>query len=83
MGARRNKRIPGGGLESTAFRHFDVTVIAERSVAIDTLHALCLSETPSPDALARLDPRRSPGDEFEVGTDIYLRLPSGVARLRS
>jgi uncharacterized protein (DUF1697 family) len=49
----------------------------------DTLHALCLSETPSPDALARLDPSRSPGDEFEVrGRDIYLRLPSGVARTK-
>jgi uncharacterized protein (DUF1697 family) len=49
----------------------------------DTLHALCLSETPSRDALARLDPSRSPGDEFEVrGRDIYLRLPSGVARTK-
>jgi len=49
----------------------------------DTLHALCLSETPSREALARLDPRRSPGDEFEVrGRDIYLRLPSGVARTK-
>ncbi len=49
----------------------------------DTLHALCLSETPSREALARLDPRRSPGDEFEArGRDIYLRLPSGVARTK-
>jgi uncharacterized protein (DUF1697 family) len=49
----------------------------------DTLHALCLSATPSREALARLDPRRSPGDEFEVrGRDIYLRLPSGVARTK-
>jgi len=49
----------------------------------DTLHALCLSETPSPAALARLDLSRSPGDEFEVrGRDIYLRLPSGVARTK-
>jgi uncharacterized protein (DUF1697 family) len=49
----------------------------------DTLHAVCLSETPSREALARLDPRRSPGDDFEVrGRDIYLRLPSGVARTK-
>ncbi len=49
----------------------------------DTLHALCLSETPSPEALARLDPSRSPGDEFQVrGRDVYLRLPSGVARTK-
>jgi uncharacterized protein (DUF1697 family) len=49
----------------------------------DTLHALCLSETPSREALARLDPSRSLGDEFEVrGCDVYLRLPSGVARTK-
>src|SRR5271166_846815 len=49
----------------------------------DTLHAVCLSETPSREALARLDPRRSPGDDFEVrGRDIYPRLPSGVARTK-
>ena len=38
----------------------------------DTLHALCLSETPSPDALARLDPSRSPGDEFRGSRPRYL-----------
>jgi uncharacterized protein (DUF1697 family) len=49
----------------------------------DTLHALCLCETPSQAALARLDPSRSPGDEFQVrGRDVYLRLPSGVARTK-
>jgi uncharacterized protein (DUF1697 family) len=49
----------------------------------DTLHALCLSQTPSGEALARLDPNRSPNDEYVAhGRDIYLRLPSGVARTK-
>ncbi len=49
----------------------------------DTLHALCLSQVPSAEALARLDPGRSPQDEFVVrGQDVYLRLPSGVARTK-
>ncbi len=49
----------------------------------DTLHALCLNEAPGAPAHARLDPDRSPGDEFVVrGQDVYLRLPSGVARTR-
>jgi uncharacterized protein (DUF1697 family) len=54
-----------------------------RGVDPDTLHALCLTETPSAASLARLDPNRSPPDEFLVsGQDVYLRLPSGVARTR-
>jgi len=49
----------------------------------DTLHALCLSQAPNEAALARLDPERSPNDEFLVrGRHIYLRLPSGVARTK-
>jgi uncharacterized protein (DUF1697 family) len=48
-----------------------------------TLHVLCLSQAPTDAALARLDPNRSPNDEFVVrGSDIYLRLPSGVARAK-
>jgi uncharacterized protein (DUF1697 family) len=48
---------------------------------LDTLHALCLSEEPSAAALSSLDPSRSPKDEFRIcGRDVYLRLPSGVAR---
>jgi uncharacterized protein (DUF1697 family) len=45
------------------------------------LHASCLSAAPSALALAQLDPKRSPPDEFVVvGSEIYLRLPNGVAR---
>ncbi len=54
-----------------------------RGVDPSTLHALCLSQIPSAEALARLGPNRSPGDEFVVrGQDVYLRLPSGVARTK-
>ena len=48
-----------------------------------TLHALCLSASPHATRLARLDPNRSPPDEFAViGQTIYLRLPNGVARTK-
>ena len=44
------------------------------------LHLAVLSATPEP-ARTRLDPDRSPGDEFRiVGDMIYLRLPNGVGR---
>ncbi len=47
----------------------------------DHLHASCLSAAPNAAVLARLDPGRSPPDEFVVvGSEIYLRLPNGVAR---
>jgi uncharacterized protein (DUF1697 family) len=48
-----------------------------------TLHALCLSASPDATRLARLDPNRSPPDEFAaIGQTIYLRLPNGVARTK-
>ncbi len=40
-----------------------------------------LRDTPTADSVSRLDPDRSPPDEFVVrGRDIYLRYPNGVAR---
>ena len=46
-----------------------------------TLHAACLTATPDPDRAARLDPRRSAPDQFELrGETIYLNQPNGVAR---
>ncbi len=40
-----------------------------------------LAERPAPEDVARLDPDRSPPDEFAVrGREIYLRFPNGVAR---
>lgn len=45
------------------------------------LHVMFLADEPTSEALSKLDPQRSPGDEFLVrGKDIYLRLPNGVAR---
>lgn len=54
-----------------------------RGVDPKTLHALCLAAPSEDHRLARLDPNRSPPDEFvAVGQTIYLRLPNGVARTR-
>jgi len=54
-----------------------------RGVDPKTLHAGCLSAQPDPARAVRLDPDRSPPDEFEVrGDTIYLNLPNGVARSR-
>ena len=48
--------------------------------APDTLHVMFLAERPNADAVSRLDPHRSPPDEFMVqGQEIDLRLPAGVA----
>ena len=45
-----------------------------------SLHVYFLAGQPAPEAVAALDPRRSPGDSFLVcGRDIYLHLPQGMA----
>jgi uncharacterized protein (DUF1697 family) len=45
------------------------------------LHVVFLGGRPAADAVARLDPGRSPPDEFSVrGSEIYLRLPHGSGR---
>lgn len=44
------------------------------------LHVVFLADAPRADAVAKLDPQRSPGDEFAVaGSEIYLHCPRGVA----
>ncbi len=44
-----------------------------------TLHVMFLAEAPRSDAISKLDPNRSPGDEFRVaGSEIYLYLPNGA-----
>ena len=46
-----------------------------------SLHVAFLTDTPIAEAVSRLDPDRSPPDEFVVrGRDVYLRYPNGVAR---
>ena len=48
-----------------------------------TLHVGFLSERPSPNRAASLDPDRSPPDEFVAsGKEIYLRLPNGMSGTR-
>lgn len=47
------------------------------------LHVVFLADEPDPDAVERLEPDRSPPDEFVVrGREIYLRCPNGMARTK-
>jgi uncharacterized protein (DUF1697 family) len=47
------------------------------------LHVAFLAAEPTPAAIAALDPRRSPPDEFVVrGREVFLKLPNGVARTK-
>ena len=49
----------------------------------DALHVMFLTATPDAEAVKKLDPDRSPGDEYQViGREIYLRLPVGMARTK-
>ena len=51
-----------------------------RGESHDALHVMFLADVPEAGAVAALDPKRSPGDEFVVrGRDIYLFCPKGVA----
>jgi len=44
-----------------------------------TLHVTFLADEPTAEAIGKLDPNRSPGDEFRViGSEIYLYLPNGM-----
>jgi uncharacterized protein (DUF1697 family) len=48
-----------------------------------TLHVVFLADLPSAEAVAKLDPQRSPPDRFIVaGQDIYLHLPNGAGQSR-
>ena len=49
----------------------------------DLLHVMFLADAPGKAAVAGLDAKRSPPDEFTVvGREIYLRLPHGAARTK-
>jgi uncharacterized protein (DUF1697 family) len=49
----------------------------------EMLHVMFLTATPDAEAVKKLDPERSPGDEYQViGREIYLRLPNGMARTK-
>ena len=48
---------------------------------LSKLHVAFLDGTPAADAVARLDPQRSPPDAFSIrGRDIYLHFPNGAGR---
>ena len=50
---------------------------------ITKLHVGYLANLPSKNNVARLDPNRSPSDEFVVrGREIYLHCPNGLARTK-
>jgi uncharacterized protein (DUF1697 family) len=54
-----------------------------RDADTDALHVMFLADAPSAGAVAGLDARRSPPDEFAVvGRDVYLRCPNGVAKTK-
>jgi len=49
--------------------------------AEQTLYVSFLANEPAAEAVAKLDPQRSPGDEFRViGREIYLHFPNGAGR---
>jgi uncharacterized protein (DUF1697 family) len=49
----------------------------------EMLHVMFLTATPDAGAVKKLDPDRSPGDEYQViGREIYLRLPNGMERTK-
>jgi uncharacterized protein (DUF1697 family) len=48
---------------------------------LSKLHVVFLDARPGKDAIAKLDPDRSPPDAFSVrGREVYLRLPKGAGR---
>jgi uncharacterized protein (DUF1697 family) len=52
-----------------------------RNADLSKLHVVFLADRPAAAAVGRLDPGRSPPDEFSVlGREIYLRLPNGAGR---
>lgn len=60
---------------------------AEAAAPEDILHVMFLADQPSSDRIASLDPQRSQPDEFIVKSnplagEIYLKLPSGVAKTK-
>lgn len=52
-----------------------------RGVDLSKLYVVFLDSPPTAEAIAQLDPERSPPDEFSPrGREIYLRLPNGAGR---
>src|SRR5262249_46304854 len=54
-----------------------------RGADASALHVAFLAKKPAAADAARLDPKRSPGDEFELrGRDLYLHLRNGMAKTK-
>ena len=53
----------------------------EGKADVSKLHVVFLAGRPDAEAVTKLDPERSPPDEFRVhGREIYLHLPNGAGR---
>jgi uncharacterized protein (DUF1697 family) len=53
---------------------------SQQGIAEDALHVMFLADKPNSASVEKLDPDRSPPDQFLVqGQEIYLYLPEGVA----
>jgi uncharacterized protein (DUF1697 family) len=64
-------------------RIVDANPYLDGGAEISKLHVAFLDRKPPQAAVARLDPERSPPDEFAVrGTEIYLRFPAGYGRTK-
>ncbi len=54
-----------------------------KDASTDLLYVMFLADTPAAEAVAGLDPLRSPPDEFAVvGRDVYLRCPGGAGHTK-
>src|SRR5690606_63574 len=59
----------------------DANPFVDRGSNPKALHVMFLSDHPSDERVAALDPQRSPPDEFAVlGREVYLHCPKGIAR---
>jgi uncharacterized protein (DUF1697 family) len=62
---------------------FNANPFVQAGAPLSTLNIYFLADHPDPKAVKALDPDRSPGDSFVVlGREIYLQLPSGMARTK-
>jgi uncharacterized protein (DUF1697 family) len=61
----------------------DKNPFLRRGIDVDKLHVAFLADSPASAAVAALDPKRSPPDEFLVeGGEIYLHCPNGYGRTK-
>jgi uncharacterized protein (DUF1697 family) len=67
--------------ELEAIAHANPYLKGQAKAETSKLHVVFLDGSPPASSIARLDPKRSPGDEFTVaGHEIYLFHPNGYGR---